>query len=210
MQNTITEFHKLYYDKRVFKKCYWMGMTIWKCPLDLWIYQEMIYARKPDVIIETGSYRGASAHYFRSMMSLCGYEGEVISVDVTPREDFPVLEGLTFLTGSSTDKKIVNKIKEKCDGKTVMVILDSDHRYDHVKNELKIYSQLVTPRKHLVVEDTNLNGHPVITKGFDGKTPGPMEAVQEFMKDNEEFRTDDRCEKFLLTMHPKGFLIKNG
>jgi len=185
-------------------------MTIWKCPLDLWIYQEIICSRKPDIIVETGSYKGASAHYFKSMMNLSGYDGQVISVDITPRDNFPKLDGLTFLTGSSIEDNIVNNIKEQCENKTVMVILDSDHSCNHVAAELEIYSELVTPRKHLVVEDTNLNGHPVITKGFDGNTPGPMEAIQEFMVDNKDFRIDKRCEKFLLTMHPNGFLIKNG
>ena len=206
----LDDFHKLFYDKRIFKKCQWLGRSIWKSPLDLWVYQEIVSSRHPDLIIETGSYRGASAHFLKSMMNLANYEGEVVSIDTVFRKDFPELPGLTFLTGSSTDSKIVNQLEKMCKDKTVMVILDSDHRKSHVLKELHIYSKFVTPRKHLIVEDTNLNGHPVITKGFNGKTPGPMEAVEEFMVDNKDFRIDLRCEKFLLTMHPKGFLIKNG
>ena len=205
--NVVSEFHKLFYQQRAFKKCRWMGMPIWKNPLDLWIYQEIIYNFMPDIIVETGSYKGASAHYFRSMMKLVEYSGEVISIDIVRRE-FPSMPGLEFLTGSSIDYSIVEYVKRRCHNKTVMVVLDSDHSKDHVLKELNIYSEIVTPHQYLIVEDTNLNGHPVITKGFDGNTPGPMEALVEFMRTNNDFRIDHVCEKLLLTMHPKGFLLK--
>jgi cephalosporin hydroxylase len=86
----------------------------------------------------------------------------------------------------------------------VIVILDSDHHKEHVLNELRIYSRFVTPGSYLVVEDTNINGHPVLSSFG----PGPMEAIHEFLKDNKNFVVDEGREKFFLTFNPKGFLAK--
>lgn len=206
-QKIIDQFHRLFYDKRVFKRCKWLGNDIWKCPLDLWLYQEIIFKHKPELIIETGSYSGASANFMSSMMSLSGYEGKVISIDIVRVHNrFPNVE---FITGSSTDPKIVKNVADQSENKKTMVVLDSDHRKSHVLKELIIYSKLVSKGQYLIVEDTNLNGHPVLSKGFNGEKPGPMEAVEDFMKNFHGFTIDENMHKFLLTMHPNGFLFKD-
>ena len=52
--------------------------------------------------------------------------------------------------------------------------------------------------------DTNVNGHPV----FPEHGPGPMEALETFMSETDEFETDVTREKFFLTFNPHGFLGK--
>jgi cephalosporin hydroxylase len=74
----------------------------------------------------------------------------------------------------------------------------------HVLDELRIYSKLVTKDNYLIVEDTNLNGHPVAP----GSGPGPMEAVDGFERENHDFVSDRSREKFLMTFNPKGYLRK--
>lgn len=57
----IKGFHKLYYYFVVASKekgFRWLGLRIVKNPIDCWTYHEIIYETKPDVIIETGTYRG--------------------------------------------------------------------------------------------------------------------------------------------------------
>jgi len=87
-------------------------------------------------------------------------------------------------------------------GERVMVSLDSDHRKPHVAQELKIYSELVTRGCYLVVEDTNVNGHPV-RPDFG---PGPMEALREFMSSDHRYVSDHAREKFGVTFFPDGWL----
>jgi cephalosporin hydroxylase len=84
----------------------------------------------------------------------------------------------------------------------VLVALDSDHRRDHVLAEIAAYSPLVQIGDYLIVEDTNVNGHPTYAE----YGPGPMEAVERFLAGNDEFEIDARCERFLMTFNPKGYL----
>ena len=95
-------------------------------------------------------------------------------------------------------------VRERAAGKSVMVILDSDHTRDHVLAELRAYAPIVTPGQYLVVEDSNINGHPV----FPGFGPGPMEALQAFLAETGEFEVDRSREKFLVTFNPGGYLRK--
>jgi cephalosporin hydroxylase len=87
---------------------------------------------------------------------------------------------------------------------TVMVVLDSDHHAEHVLNELRIYGPMVTVGNYLIAEDTNVNGHPV-RPDFG---PGPWEAVQTFLEENNSFAVDTKREKLLLTFNPGGYLIR--
>lgn len=85
-----------------------------------------------------------------------------------------------------------------------MVILDSDHSKDHVLRELYTYGGMVTPGSYLVVEDTILNGHPVVPD----HGPGPMEAMREYLQVDRSFLSDRGKGKFLMTFNAKGYLKK--
>jgi cephalosporin hydroxylase len=85
----VDQFHKFYYDFFVFGetwgRTFWLGIPAQKLPMDLWIYQEIIYEIKPDVIIETGTECGGSALFLASICDLV-QNGKVISIDVAHRE----------------------------------------------------------------------------------------------------------------------------
>ena len=59
-QDLINSFHQLYYDRKqhTWGDTRWLGVPVQKCPLDLWIYQEIVYEIRPDLIIECGTAEG--------------------------------------------------------------------------------------------------------------------------------------------------------
>jgi cephalosporin hydroxylase len=129
--------------------------------------------------------------------------GRIVTIDLVERPGRPRHRRITYLHGSSTDGEVVDRVRRHARrAKRVMVILDSDHTRDHVLRELELYSSFVTPGCYVVVEDTNINGHPVSPEFG----PGPMEAVAAFLETTSEFEVDHLREKLLLTFNPSGFL----
>ncbi len=204
-KNIEEEFHSKYYYSKVWSDTYFMGKKVFKCPNDLWIYQEIFWEIKPDAVIECGTFHGGSALYYAHLFDMMNIDGTVITIDVDAMPDMPVHKRIKYLSGSSVSKEIVEQVKEFVkDKKKVMVILDSDHSKEHVAKELELYHGLVSKDSYLVVEDSNLNGHPVYS-GF-GQGPGPMEALKEFLPNHPEFVIDKSKEKFLMTFNPNGYL----
>lgn len=207
-KNIVNQFHKLYYDSFFLNKTWsdtkWLGVKTQKLPLDLWIYQEIIYELKPDLIIETGTASGGSALYLASICDLINH-GKIVTIDILKEKNRPKHKRIRYITGSSTStevKKYLSRIIQK--SKKVMAILDSDHHKSHVLKELEIYSKFVTKGQYLIIEDTNLNGHPV-DPDFGS---GPGEAVNEFLSINKSFTLDKSKEKFYLTFNPGGYFKK--
>lgn len=203
----VERFHKLYYSngERTWSgNTSWLGHKVLKCPPDLWIYQEIIFQNKPDIIIETGTGKGGGTLFLASICDLINH-GKIISVDLentNHKEDLPQHNRIIYITGSSTSDDTINQIKIKENDK-VMVILDSDHHKNHVLQELNIYSKLATKDNYIIVEDTNLSGHPNHTD-FEG----PMEAIEEFLKTNQNFIIDESKHKFYLSFNINGYLKK--
>lgn len=205
-RSVVAEFHRLYFDARAFnmtwRNTWFMGHAILKCPLDLWLYQEILHAVRPAVIVETGTAFGGSALYFASLCDLLD-NGRVITIDVEPRASRPAHPRITYLSGSSAAPDVIRQVTAAIGrAAPVLVVLDSDHRREHVLAELEAYGPLVTKGSYLIVEDTNLNGHPVEPD----HGPGPLEAVETFLSSHPEFAHDTAMDKFLLSFNPRGYL----
>ena len=200
----IDNFHNLWRNQYINNKLDFMGVQVCKTPMDLWVYQELVYELKPDVIVECGTYKGGGAWYLAHMLDIIG-KGKVVSVDTNALAT-PEHERITYIAGSSTDPKVVKKVKGHLSG-TVMVILDSNHTKDHVLKELKIYNEFVTKGSYVIVEDSDMNGHPAIFSAWKN-APGPHEAIEEFFEDNKDFEIDKSREKFLVTICKDGYLKK--
>ena len=202
----VRQFHHLYYRHWLERgadtlQLSWFGHQLVKCPLDLWVYQELLVRTRPDFIVETGTWYGGSALYFAMLFDHLGH-GEVLTVDVEAKPNRPVHSRIKYLTGSSIDAGIVGQVAKTVGGLRALVVLDSDHKADHVYKEMVAYSPLVQAGDYLVVEDTNVNGHPV----WPDFGPGPMEAIDRFLSQRDDFVIDRCCERFLMTQYPRGYL----
>lgn len=209
----VGDFHVLYYDSKVWAvNTSWMGNIVQKCPLDLWMYQEIIYATKPELIIETGSGFGGSTLYLANLLDIIYKDnldkGKVISIDCEGKKR-PIHNRITYINDISTNENVINQLTKIIGDNSnnlnysVMVILDSDHTRDYVLKELEIYSKFVTKDMYLIVEDTNIN--PIAQ---DGKTilEGPYLAVKDFVNVHHEFVVDNTMHKHFLTFNAYGYL----
>lgn len=188
----------------VLERCTWMGVQAWKSPLDAWIYQEIIYEVRPDVVIEIGSARGGSALYLSHLLELIG-NGIVVSVDIDRSSFEAVHERLITVTGSSSAPETLARVAELCRGKTALVIHDADHTKDQVLEDLRAYAAFVSVGSYLIVEDGIVDVfRPFETLGV--SYPGPLVATEEFLCSTDHFEVDTDRERYLLTYNPRGFL----
>lgn len=194
----------------------WLGRPIIQYPQDIVVMQEIIWKVKPDLIIETGIAHGGSLIFSSSILNLIG-KGEILGIDIDIRkhnrieiEKHSMYNRIKMIQGSSIDSKTIDKVhKFAKDKKSVMVILDSNHAHQHVLQEMKSYSPLVTKGSYLVVFDTIIDEMP--EKFFRNrpwrKGDNPKSAVREFLKTNKRFKIDKEIEnKLLITAAPSGYL----
>lgn len=195
----------------------WMGRPIIQFPQDIMAMQEIIWKVQPDLIIETGIAHGGSLIYYASLLELIGKDSQVLGVDIDIRshnraeiENHPMFKRISMIEGSSIDEAIAQQVVEHAKGKqSVLVVLDSNHTHDHVLQELKLYSPLVTKGSYLVVFDTVVEDMPdmfFVDRPW-GKGDNPKTAVWEFLRANDRFEIDKEIEhKLLITVAPDGYL----
>lgn len=200
----ISQANILYFRSQVFNQTEWMGVKAAKCPMDMWVYQELMVRLKTDLLIETGTWLGGSALFFAHMFDLMG-QGRVITVDIEQQPDLPQHERIEYLHGSSLDDGIIKHLEAACNqARSVLVILDSDHRKAHKLAELERYAPMVSPGSYLIAEDSCFDYYPA----WPEFGAGPASAVREFMNSNTDFEIDRHQERHLLTFAPIGFLRK--
>jgi cephalosporin hydroxylase len=186
-----------------FSNVSWLGKPVWQDVMDLWTIQETIHELKPSLLVETGTNQGGSSWFYAQLFDLLDH-GKVITSDIERMHDLhhPRVE---YLIGSSTSPEIVDVVRTAAEAATgpVMVILDSDHSRDHVAAELEVYAPLVTPGSYLLVQDGSTDTLGIFRSG----RPGPLPAIEDFLRRHPEFEIDQlRCNRFLITHHPNGWL----
>jgi cephalosporin hydroxylase len=173
----------------------WMGRPMIQLPEDMIRMQEVIFRIQPDVIIETGVAHGGSLIFYSSLCKAMD-KGRVIGIDIeirphnrTALEAHPLMDRITLIEGSSTYPEIVARVKSLvAPGETVLVILDSNHSYAHVADELRCYAGLVTPGSYIVATDGIMFDLDDVPRGDPAwATDNPTWAARDFAAENPGF-----------------------
>ena len=209
----------------------WMSRPIIQFPQDIVAFQEVVFAVKPDVIIETGIAHGGSLVLSASLLALLDYcdaseEGAtldparpkrtVLGIDIDIRahnraaiDAHPMRSRIEMIEGSSIAPEVADKVRAYAAGKRVLLLLDSNHTHDHVLEELNLYAPLVPPGSYCIVYDTVVEDMPdgMFPNRPWGKGNNPKTAVRAYLKDHPEFQIDSTIhEKLLITVAPDGYL----
>lgn len=192
------------------------GLPIMKFASDLIRLENAIDRARPEVIIETGTYAGASALW----MSRRPGVQFVITIDADPSAgeslDSPLVQVLAGR--SSVDEGVIVEVRRRIRGMRCMVVLDSLHTAAHVTAEIQAYGPLVSPGSMLVVEDGL----------FDFATPeqltrwsmwdligggGPLVAIDDQLVDSPDWtRAEDiEADPYVprLSQCPAGWWVRN-
>ncbi len=176
----------------------WCGHPVLQLPDDLIRLQEVIYRVRPDVIIETGVFRGGSLLYYATLGQAMG-KGRVIGIDIqierSVREAITrhaLGDRITLVEGDSTSRETVGAVAGMIQpGESVFVILDSCHTKDHVRRELECYSRLVTPGSYIIAADGVMRDLADVPGGEpQWVSDNPLAAADDFAARHPEFRRE--------------------
>lgn len=193
-------------QQRILDKTSYFGIKTLQSPSDFWVYQEIIYRTKPDVLIEIGNYCGGSTLALAHIFDAMGH-GRIIGLDidqtkipelVTNHPRIKLIEGDACQSYDQVNALISPEER-------VLIIEDSSHTYENTLNVLRRYSKFIKPGDYFIVEDSICHhGLPV------GPSPGPYEAIEAFIGEGADFDIDRDQESFLITWNPKGYLKRKG
>ncbi len=189
----------------------WLGRPVIQVPQDTYAVQELIWAVKPDLVIETGIAHGGSLVLSASLLAMIDYceamaagvmldprasKRRVIGVDIDIRahnragiEAHPLAPKIQLFQGSSIDPAIVDEIRAAAaQAERVLVFLDSNHTHAHVLAELEAYGPMVTKGSYIVAWDSGIEHLPDALCGDRPwrKGDNPKTAVWAYLKDQAQ------------------------
>jgi cephalosporin hydroxylase len=213
----------------------WLGRPVIQYPQDIVAMQELIWAVRPDLIIETGIAHGGSLILSASMLAMLDmcdaieYKRamdpatsmrRVVGVDIDIRahnraaiEAHPMASRIQMIQGSSIAPDVIAQVRAiAANYSRVLVCLDSNHAHDHVLAELEAYAPLTSPGSYCVVFDTVVQDMPADAFPNRPWGPGnnPKTAVWQYLKSHPEFTIDREIQdKLLITVAPDGYLLRS-
>jgi cephalosporin hydroxylase len=213
----------------------WLGRPVIQYPQDIVGMQELIWAVRPDLIIETGIAHGGSLILSASMLAMLDMcdaieakhsmdpatsRRRVLGVDIDIRAHnraaiaaHPMASRIQMIQGSSIAPDVIAQVRTiAANHSRVLVCLDSNHTHDHVLAELEAYAPLTSPGSYCVVFDTVVEDMPADAFPNRPWGPGnnPKTAVWQYLKAHPEFTIDRKIQdRLLITVAPDGYLLRS-
>lgn len=180
------------------------GVKYIRCPFDYVLYQMLINKVKPDLIIEIGTNNGGGALYMADILDKIGH-GEVHTIDIIDMVTSDLVKThprITRFMGGYQSYELDPIHKDK----RIIVIDDGSHAYDDVIAALNKFRRIVSAGSYFIVEDGIID-----ELGYEGYDGGPLRAIDEFLKYNDDYVIDrSYCDFFghNTTFNPEGYLLK--
>jgi cephalosporin hydroxylase len=178
------------------------GVPCIKCPFDYVMYQMILMEIKPDLLIEIGTNYGGSALYLADLMDLIG-KGHLHTIDINDISCSEIKDHHRIKSyHSGWENYDIDQLDKY---PTIMIIEDASHEYNNTLAALEKFAPFVTKGSYLIVEDGIIDalGQSKIYNG------GPVKAIKEFLKRNNEFQIDNRWVDFFgenTTFNTMGYL----
>lgn len=231
-----TDWLKTAFDRQYMYNFSWAGRPIIQLPTDMAVFQEIVWATRPDLIIETGIAHGGSLVMSASLLAMLDYcdavenggvvdpktaKRRVLGIDIDIRahnrnalETHPMSAKIDMFEGSSIEDGMIRRVHDYArDYERVLVCLDSNHTHDHVLAELNAYASLASKDSYCLVFDTVIEDLPADTFPNRPWAPGnnAKTAVHAFLKDHPEFQIDQEINnKLMISAAPDGWLKRVG
>ncbi len=195
------------------------GVRLAKFPEDLRVYEHLIWASKPNVVIEIGTLRGGSALWFRDRLRTLrsyGRIGEplVVSIDIEPDlaragvlTADPSSKGIEVIGGDVTDPDLPGEVEALLPADArCLVVEDSAHVFDTTTAALRGFARFVPLRGFFVVEDGCVDVEELRLK--EDWPRGVLPALHEWLatEQGSRFVVREDLELYGLSCHPQGFL----
>jgi cephalosporin hydroxylase len=202
------------------KRDSYAGVRLAKFPEDLRVYEHLIWASKPNAVIEIGTLRGGSALWFRDRLrTLAGYREigdlRVISIDLeidAAREDLGVVdpafeESITLVAGDVTDPDLPRQVETLLPADArCLVVEDSAHVFETTMAALTGFARFVHPQGFFVVEDGYVDHEPMRLR--EDWPRGVLPAIRQWQTtpEGEKFKVRRDLELYGITGQPEGIL----
>lgn len=215
--------HDYYLDRiRTHMDETYLGLRMRKFPEDLHAYEQILWARSLDVVLELGAGHGGSALWFRDRLAtLARYRDCAAPLVVSVDRDVEVARSLLrqrdpgfgdtimLVESDIRDPALVDVVAAAIPaGARVLVVEDSAHMYDTTMAALTHFAHLVPAEGFFVVEDGHRDYPGMLPIEVPSRVNGALVAVDEWLRSEpgRSFSIQRDVEKYLVTTNPRGWL----
>ena len=199
---------------------FYAGVPISKFPEDLRVYEHLLWASKPNTVVEIGAQFGGSALWFRDRLRTLAHYGRiqgvrVISIDIDIGDARSNIESaepeyadtITLVEGDIRAPETCERVLELLGpGSRCFVVEDSAHVYETTSAALRQFAPLVPLGGYFVVEDGCVDVDEM--RALDDWPRGVIPAIRNWLgtAQGAQFTVRRDLERYGVSCHVEGFL----